>query len=152
MFITFHISNLTTVAKPPGNSVTADKATQMLNQSALANSTLPFTIQISENNSVSPILIEIGRGNRNRTSMTCNTNTTNNGTGCKSNFTNKLGLTDNIVAGVAVGLFLFGLLLGMVFVMVCACCIHCWKSTSTYDLKTRPVRYEKQIDDVKLST
>ena len=151
MYITFHISNLTDVAEGATNSVTANMATKMLTQSLLSNSTLPFTIQLSENNTISPFLIEIGRGNRNRTS-TCNTTATNNSTGCHSNFTSQLGLTDKIVAGVAVGLFLFGLLMGMVFMIVCICCVYCWKSTSTYDLKTKPVKYEKQIDDITLTT
>lgn len=112
---------------------------------------LPFKIKLSENNSVSPILHEVGRGNRNRTSS-CNSTTTNNGTNCKPNITNQLGLTDNIVAGIAVGLFVLGLALGIVIVLVCVCCACCWRSTSTYDVqRSKAVKYEKQVDDVHVT-
>ena len=156
VFVTFHISNLTSLARTKVDSpVTADMAVQRLTNNTAVNTTLPFLIQIAANVSVSPILHEVGRGNRNRTSN-CNSTTSNNGTNCNNNFTNRLGLSDTVVAGIAVGLFLAGILVGLIFMCVCICCIYCWKSTSSYDVQrkadaSKAVKYARQEDDVQFS-
>lgn len=150
--ITFHVSNLTNLASSnTPDAVTSDLAVERLRNSTL-NTTLPLTIKISENMTVSPFLRDITPGNRNRT-FSCNSTTTNNtNNNCNNNFTNKLGLTDNVVAGVAVGLFLFGLVLGIVLMLVCICCVYCWKSSSTYDIqRAKPVKYERQKDDIQVT-
>lgn len=115
------------------------------------SATLPFKIEIADNVSVSPILREVGRGPR-VFNVSCNTtDTTNNGTDtkCKDNITNRLGLNDSVVAGIAVGLFALGLILGVILMLVCLCCVWCWRSSSSYDIqRTKPVRYERQNDAI----
>ena len=132
------------------NYVDSQVAVQLLTNNTNGTSTLPFKIEIAQNISVFPILREVGRGRRNFNASCDNTNSTNNGTDkCKDNITNRLGLTDGVVAGIAVGLFAAGLLLAFVVMLVCMCCVCCWRSSSTYDIqRTKPVRYEKQKDEI----
>ena len=132
------------------NYVDSQVAVQFLTNNTNGTSTLPFKIEIAQNMSVFPILREVGRGRRNFNASCDNTNSTNNGTDkCKDNITNRLGLTDGVVAGIAVGLFAAGLLLAFVVMLVCMCCVCCWRSSSTYDIqRTKPVRYEKQKDEI----
>ena len=152
VYVTFHISNLTELArmKVP-NSVSSYMAVKLLTNNSNSGVTLPFKIEIAENVSVSPILREVGLGRRNfNASCNDNNNSTNNGTDkCKDNITNRLGLNDNVVAGIAVGLFVAGLLLGVILMLVCVCCVCCCRSSSTYDIqRTKPVRYERHKDEI----
>ena len=132
--------------------VDSQAAIQLLTNNTSDTSALPFKIEIAENVSVFPFLREVGRGRRNFNASCDNTNTTNNGTDkCKDNITNRLGLTDSVVAGIAVGLFAAGLLLGIIVMLVCMCCVCCWRSSSSssYDVqRTKPVRYERQKDEI----
>ena len=151
VYVTFHISNLTDMAvNNIRNYVNSQVAVQLLTNNTNRTSTLPFKIEIAENVSVFPILREIGRGRRNFNASCDNNNSTNNGTDkCKDNITNRLGLTDGVVAGIAVGLFAAGLLLGVIFMLVCMCCVCCLRSSGTYDIQgTKPVRYERQKDEI----
>ena len=137
-------------AKNVPNPVNSQVAVQLLTNNTNGSSTLPFKIEIAENVSVFPILREVGRGRRNFNASCDNNNSTNNGTDkCKDNITNRLGLTDNVVAGIAVGLFAVGLLLGIIIMLVCVCCVCCWRSSSSVDLqRAKPVKYERQKDEI----
>ena len=148
VYVTFHISNLTDVAaKNVPNPINSQVAVQLLTNNTNGSSVLPFQIEIAENVSVFPILREVGRGRRNFNASCDNNNSTNNG--CKDNITNRLGLTDGIVAGIAVGLFAAGLLLGIFVMLVCLCCVCCWRSSSTVDLqRAKPVKYERHRDEI----
>ena len=151
VYVTFHISNLTEVALAnTPNYVDSQVAVQLLTNNTNGTSTLPFKIEIAENVSVFPLLREVGRGRQNFNASCDNTNTTNNGTNkCQDNITNRLGLTDGVVAGIAVGLFAAGLLFGLFIMLVCMCCVCCWRSSGTYDIqRTKPVRYERQKDEI----
>ena len=68
IFVTFHISNLTSLAKiDPATNVTAQQAVDLITSNTIG-SQVPFQIQISPNVSVTPSLRVAGRG----PSPTCN--------------------------------------------------------------------------------
>lgn len=80
-----------------------------------------------------------------------NNNCTSNSTCNNTNITNRLKLTDGIVAGIAVGLFFGGLLLGVcLFLTTCVLykCVSGSKESANISSRDTSVKYKKHADEL----
>ena len=153
IILSVHLANLSSFAKvPPGNQlITSDQAFQKINQSTMTNGTLPFKVLIN-GSLVAPRLLFFGRGRNITLPRNCSNpnNNTMNGT-CDNNITNRLKLTDAVVAGIAVGLFFGGLLIGILGTLIACCiCKYLCASKESFDIprKSSSVKYKKHDDEL----
>ena len=151
IFVAVQLSNLTSLANiDKATNVTAYSAVQLLTKNAVG-SQLPFTIQISPGVSVAPTLHIAGRGNRcnstgNLTCPMCNS-TSNNTGGNVTNITNRLGLSSGAVAGVAIALFVLGLIVGMIAQLFCGVVTRWCRQNRDSVNFGNPFKYKHQDDD-----
>ena len=147
IFVTFQISNLTSLAKiDPATIVTAQQAVDYITSNTVG-SQLPFRIQISPNFSVTPSLHVAGRGLN--PTATCNC-TTNDQTVTEVTNTQS-GLSDGAVAGIALLLLILGIIIGVILQLTIGVAI-CWFRTSSAAVNIGEiVKYKKQEENVSLN-
>ena len=112
---------------------------------------MALRVPVANNVTRSPIFLSFGRG---RNASNCTTVIVKNNTStCKndtnSNITNRLNLTDGIVAGIAVALFFGGLIIGLICVLVCFICHKClcYGGKGSVNVSGGTVKYKKHDDD-----
>ena len=156
VFVAFFLTNVSELAAiDPDLIVTADDASDALVGSAQPGEPLPFQVDIGDGNLVSPFLLQRGRGRN----MTCNITQVINNTcpttpppqgttsmPCGDNITNRLKLTDGVVAGIAVGLFFAGFIVALLLVLTCCVCLKCMSGKRTS--APNPIKYQKQSDEL----
>ena len=138
IFVAFHIIDISDLATISDTDVvvTADEALNMLQVGD--GNPLPFQVKVSETVTVNPTFISTNN-------TTCPTMAP-----CKcndDNITNRLNLTDGIVAGIAIGLFFAGVLSTFLFILFCYCCLKCFR-TGSFNVSTN-VKYNKHDDEVE---
>ncbi len=130
--------------------VTADEALSSVLAVRRDDRTIPLDVDVGNGLRVNPTLIIFQRG-RNTTCQSMNTTCPNNSS-CNDdgNITNRLKLTDAIVAGIAVGLFFAGLLLGLLLAFTCWCCVKCLGGKGSMNVSSgaSAVKYQKQDDEL----
>ena len=151
IFITLQISNLTSLANvDPQTNVTAYSAMQRITQNSM-DSQLPFQIQIYPNISVTPTLYKSRRG----PNVTQCTNDTKLPAQCncknQTNITTQLGFSDGAVAGVAIALFILGVILGVLLQLILGVVIRWYRSNSTSLNLGESIKYKKQEDELKIT-
>lgn len=154
--MTLHLTNVSNIAQVSGTIVTADQALQ-----TLTNATLQ--VDVGNGLMASPVLVDRTRGRNTTCTINCNrtcptatpppcaptptcgpTPTPKN---CNENITNKLKLTDGVVAGIAVGLFFGGFLLAIVVVICCYVCVKCLGGAKE-SAKPSAIKYQKHADEL----
>lgn len=157
-----HFTNLSDIANTD-NIVTADEALETLQSAADPNSMLlPFQVDVSNGVLVSPVLVSTNRGRTISCNSTCECNSCPTGNpatkpattsmpGNGDNITNRLGLRDGVVAGIAMGLFFGGFLFALLCVCICYTCIKCsgpcGKGKGSRDVSS--IRYKKQDNELE---
>ena len=177
--VTFQISNMTSLAQiDPLTNVTAQQAVDLITGSTTVGlNQLPFQIQISPGVTVTPTFFVLGRGpnvSRDRCmnntnippSQPCNCSTSEcNATQCQrycssqTNQTNTCNNATNItsrlsngaVAGIAIALFILGILVGIILQLVLGLVVHWCRSNSGSFKIGDSVKYKKQEDDLKIT-
>ena len=136
--VTFQISNLTSLANiDPSTNVTAYSAVEMLSSNSLSSRLLPFKIRISPNMSVTPQVFVLGRG-ANATQRQCDE--------CSSS-----PLSTGAIAGIAIALFVFGLVLGLLL-QLCLGLVLAWCRKNSGSMRIgQAVKYEKHDDDLNIT-
>ena len=145
IFVSLLLTNLSEVAVDSTDTVTADYAYQMLQKGLRNNQILPFSVKIpGQNTTLFPSLFTSGIGQN----VTCNV--VNNNSSCKDteNITDRLGLTDGVVTGIAVALFFAGLLVGILLMGGCYLGIKCCGKNGGSANIAASIKYKKHDDEV----
>ena len=144
LFVLLHFMNISDMALVDDRNsiVTADQAVMSLLNKAPIGMPLPFTVEVSEGVTLSPIILSTGPRRNNSTPTEAPTKAP-----CDNNITNRLKLTDGIVAGIAIGLFFAGFILALISVFVCFVCTKCFGRSGS--LSVSSIKYKKHEEDLE---
>ena len=154
IFVVLHFTNISDMAQISNMDlvVTADGALKTLQSLADDNMLLQFQVNISNGKMVSPVLVTSNRGRMIACNATCEEcpSTTSGTTSTpkpEDNITNRLGLSDGVVAGIAVGLFFAGFIFALIFVCGCFTFVKCCMGKESREVSS--VKYQKHDDELE---
>lgn len=127
IFVTLHIQNLTDIALID-NRKTANEILSSILMGLEPDGRLPFSFNLQSGSPITPFFFNVTDG-------------------CINTITeaeSSSELTNAQIAGIAIGLFLLGLFVGLLLAVVIACIVKCCRS-GNYSVK--PGTYEKHKDD-----
>ena len=148
IFVTFHISNLTSFAQiDPATNVTAQQAVDLITSNTIG-SPVPFQVQISPNISVTASLHVAGRRPHVPKCDNSSLNTTDNKT--MTSITTQSGLSSGAVAGIALSLLILGIIIGVILQLTVGVVIRWYRTSRSAINIGESVMYKKQDEKASL--